>query len=132
MWFNEEEDFDDSEAVVPAAAADLVPPASAKKQPPSPNSSPNPVPADSKSQQQTVLNNNTSSNTVTTPQTPINNSVPIASESPVNADNSPSTAVSSTDKAGANIFKKVRKNENYFIKKKNKNLFSPQVALFCL
>lgn len=107
MWFNEEEDFDEGEAVVPAAAADLVPPASAKKQPPSPNSSPNPVPADSKSQQQqTVLNNNTSSNTVTTPQTQINNSVPVASESPVSSEISPSTAVSSTDKAGANIFKK--------------------------
>ncbi|XP_033226911.1 serine/threonine-protein phosphatase 4 regulatory subunit 3 isoform X2 [Belonocnema kinseyi] len=108
MWFNEEEDFDEGEAVVPAAAADLVPPASAKKQPPSPNPAPNPVPADSKSQQQqTVLNNNTSSTTVTTPQTQVSNSAPpVESESPVSTDNSPSTTVSTAEKTATTIFKK--------------------------
>ncbi|XP_016843430.1 serine/threonine-protein phosphatase 4 regulatory subunit 3 isoform X2 [Nasonia vitripennis] len=81
MWFNEEEDFDEGEAVVPAATADLVPPTSAKKQPSSPNSvagsgivdNPN---KDGSSpphqqqhsppqqQQQTILNNNTSNSNV--------------------------------------------------------------------
>ena len=109
MWFNEEEDFDEGEAVVPAASADLVPPASAKKQPPSPTPTPNPIPADSKSQQQqTVLNNNTSSSTVTTPQTQVNNSPAVASESLVSGDISPSTTVSTVEKTGTTIFKKVR------------------------
>ncbi|XP_074103855.1 serine/threonine-protein phosphatase 4 regulatory subunit 3 flfl isoform X2 [Cotesia typhae] len=106
MWFNEEEDFDEGEAVVPAAAADLVPPASAKKQPPSPNSAPNPIPADSKSQQQqTVLNNNTTNNTSTTQQSQVNSSSPTENESSISA----GIIASSTDdseKVGTTVFKK--------------------------
>ncbi|XP_044581321.1 serine/threonine-protein phosphatase 4 regulatory subunit 3 isoform X2 [Cotesia glomerata] len=106
MWFNEEEDFDEGEAVVPAAAADLVPPASAKKQPPSPNSAPNPIPADSKSQQQqTVLNNNTANNTSTTQQSQVNSSSPTENESSISA----GIIASSTDdseKVGTTVFKK--------------------------
>ncbi|XP_015120021.1 serine/threonine-protein phosphatase 4 regulatory subunit 3 [Diachasma alloeum] len=111
MWFNEEEDFDEGEAVVPAAAADLVPPASAKKQPASPNSgqSPNPIPAESKNQQQgqTVLNNNTASNILATQQSQVNNSSSLstANESSISSGiiNASSDSV---EKPSTTVFKK--------------------------
>lgn len=108
MWFNDEEDFDEGEAVVPAAAADLVPPASAKKQPPAPNPAPNPMPADPKGQQQTVLNNNTANNNSPTQQLQINNSAPTVNETSVSAGIiAGSTDGAPLEKAAATIFKKV-------------------------
>ncbi|XP_063985531.1 serine/threonine-protein phosphatase 4 regulatory subunit 3 [Diachasmimorpha longicaudata] len=112
MWFNEEEDFDEGEAVVPAAAADLVPPASAKKQPASPNSgqNPNPIPAESKAQQQqgqTVLNNNTPSNILATQQSQVNNSSSLstANESSISS-GIINASTDSVEKPTTTVFKK--------------------------
>ncbi|XP_011312655.1 serine/threonine-protein phosphatase 4 regulatory subunit 3 [Fopius arisanus] len=112
MWFNEEEDFDEGEAVVPAAAADLVPPASAKKQSAGPNSgqNPNPIPVESKNQQQqgqTGLNNNTTSNILVTQQSQVHNSSSLstANESPISSGIiNPST--DSVEKPSTAVFKK--------------------------
>ncbi|XP_043272753.1 serine/threonine-protein phosphatase 4 regulatory subunit 3 isoform X1 [Venturia canescens] len=109
MWFNDEEDFDEGEAVVPAAAADLVPPASAKKQPPAPNPAPNPMPTDTKGQQQTVLNNNTTANNNSSvQQLQINNSAPTVNETSVSPTGiiAGSTDGAPLEKAAVTFFKK--------------------------
>lgn len=115
MWFNEEEDFDEGEAVVPAAAADLVPPASAKKQPPTPNPAPNPMPADPKGQQQTVLNNNTANNNSAAQQPQINNSAPTVNTTSISAGIIASSTDGVVEKAGSTLFKKVRQYNEFII-----------------
>ena len=68
MWFNEEEDFDEGEAVVPAAAADIVPANAGKKinidSPKDPSSPPGQQQSQAMPQipqQQSILNNNSNS-----------------------------------------------------------------------
>lgn len=115
LWFNEEEEFDEGEAVVPAIAADVIHPVSAKAQSSSSNHfALNPALADSKShqqqqQQQTMLNNNTSNNNITSQQPQINNSTSTANESPIAPDINPTPAISTVEKTGTALFKKVRK-----------------------
>lgn len=121
MWFNEEEDFDDAEAVVPGAAADLAPQLVVKKQSPTQNSS-NPLPCEPKNQQPTILNNNTANNNATlqTPNQVVNNNVADTTDDcPITADISPSTTIAVVDKVGTNIFKKV---SSYFLKNAIKTL----------
>lgn len=114
MWFNEEEDFDEGEAIVPATAADLVPPASAKKQSSTSNSALNPALADSKShhqqqqQQQSVLNNNTANNNITSQQSQINNSSTTTNESPITSEINPNSTIGTVEKTGTALFKKVK------------------------
>ena len=109
MWFNEDEDFDEGEAVVPGAAADLVPQTTAKKLSPQNSPSNSPIPSETKNQQQqqTVLNNNTANNNTAVQQVQVNNSTSSTMELPISTDMSPSTTVSAIDKSGSNIFKKV-------------------------
>lgn len=111
LWFNEEEEFDEGEAVVPAIAADLILPVSAKTQSSS-NFALNPALTDSKShqqqqQQQTMLNNNTSNNNITSQQPQMNNSTSTANESPIASDINPTPAVGTVEKTGTALFKKV-------------------------
>lgn len=118
LWFNEEEEFDEGEAVVPAIAADHILPVSAKKQSSSSNVALNPDLADSKNhqqqqQQQTVLNNNTSNNNITSQQSQINNSSSTTNESPIASDINPTPAIGTVEKTGTALFKKV--NQNIYI-----------------
>ncbi|XP_012229948.1 serine/threonine-protein phosphatase 4 regulatory subunit 3 isoform X2 [Linepithema humile] len=111
LWFNEEEEFDEGEAVVPAIAADHILPVSAKKQSSSSNVALNPDLADSKNhqqqqQQQSVLNNNTSNNNITSQQPQINNSSSTTNESPITSDINPTPAIGTVEKTGTALFKK--------------------------
>lgn len=120
LWFNEEEEYDEGKAVVPATATDVILPVSVKKQSLFSNFALNFALADSKShqqqqQQQSVLNNNTSNNNITSQQPQINNSSSTTNESPIASDINPTPAIGTVEKTGTALFKKVNLPKKIYI-----------------